>query len=110
MVCLICDEHGSTTFVTFVCNELYDDYQCGRRLRDHRKITVTFDPPIEGIPDWFSMLFCDQCQSDIGISDLTQLTDKELETTFSAHKERFYQPKIICNQCLADHQTSTASA
>ena len=39
-----------------------------------------------------------------------EINDKELETTFAANKECFYKPKIICNQCLADHQTSAASA
>lgn len=104
MVHLICDQHGSTTFVKFTCSDLLDDYQAGRPLRSHREIGVGFDPPIDEYPVWFSILLCDACLSDIGIpSDQTEITDKDLESTLAEKSERFYRPKIICARCFEDY-------
>ena len=104
MPCLICNKHGPTTFVASTCADLFDDFHSGKRLREHRKISVVFDPPIDGYPVWFSVLFCTECLATIGLGpDQDEVTEKDLESTLAEHKERFCRTRGICSRCFADH-------
>jgi len=103
MVCMLCERHGSTTYVVETCPELFDAFLKRTPLPPHRALDIVFDH--ESVQHlWFSMFFCHQCIEQMGISSESNvISEVDLDTTLAAHRQRFFQPAMICSACFTEY-------
>jgi hypothetical protein len=100
-----CPQHGPSPGQQ-VCEHLHADFFASLPLRPFTRIPVLlrdYDPPDY---EWFSVLLCSECRTQIGILDsVTALYEDEVETRY----QQFYRMLVLCSDCITDQANSNAT-